>query len=39
MEETVSHSTQYLYDTVKIGITIPVRGLLQTILLQFSRRN
>ena len=25
MEETVSYSTQYLYDTLKIGITIPVR--------------
>ena len=25
MEETVSYSKQYLYDTLKVGITVPVR--------------
>ena len=38
MEETVSYSKQYLYDTLKIGITVPVRLALNDSIAAFEAK-
>lgn len=38
MEETVSYSRQYLYDTLKIGITVPLRLVLNDSITVFEAK-
>lgn len=38
MEQSVSYSKQYLYDTLKIGITVPVRLFLNDAIAVFEAK-
>ncbi len=38
MEESVSYSKQYLYDTLKVGITVPVRLVLNDFMAVFEAK-